>query len=629
MMSSSLKKLLFISFLIYITLVAVIFFTIKNLGYNYAFLSLQDNLMNVKAVRDFVTNEQKEEIFRLQKEHKLSKDYFQPQLLSSTFSAKMVNGYYNQIRSDAHLDPISVRFASNNPRNPTNLADDFELDLLKRFNEKSLEEFKEIRYKDGKKVLYYALPTRPIGDKCLKCHSTPEKAPKGLIEIYGDKNGFSENWGTIRALISTEYPLGSVDNFIYKSTFILSFISLLIFIIFMIFYIKFSNRIYRNNKELQKLNIKLEAEKNYTDKIFEVSSNIIIIVKNAQIVRANKSFFEFFKYNSLEEFTKEHKCMCDYFVTLDNKELAKDKKIDGKEWVEYIFNNIGQSHIVKMSVKGGEYFFNLTTSRLADDEIFVNMTDVTELKKQEEQLHKSEKLASMGEMIGNIAHQWRQPLSVISTGASGLLLQKEYGILDDELMKETCENIESNAQYLSKTIDDFRNFIKGDTKPVRFNLKKDIDSFLKLVESSIKTHNIKIVTDIEEDIKIMGYPNELIQCFINIFNNSKDVLKNKDEEERIFFIKEYSRKKDVVIEFKDNGGGIPGDILHKIFEPYFTTKHKSKGTGLGLHMSYKLIVEGMGGDIKVENENFTFNGKNYSGAKFILTIPLEGKSHQS
>ena len=237
-------------------------------------------------------------------------------------------------------------------------------------------------------------------------------------------------------------------------------------------------------------------------------------------------------------------------------------------------------------------------------------------------LNEQSKLVSMGEMIGNIAHQWRQPLSVISTGITGMQVEKEYGLLTDEKFLNTCDVINSNAQYLSKTIDDFRNFIKGDRIKKEFNLKSDINSFLHLVEGTIKTANIKIILDLDENIIVNGYENELTQCFINIFNNSKDVLLENDEENRFLFITTKQNNTEIIITIKDNGGGIPDDVIHRVFEPYYTTKHKSLGTGLGLHMTHNLIVDGMNGSIDVYNCEYDYNNIAQKGAEFIIKLSL-------
>ncbi|MEA3384168.1 MAG: transporter substrate-binding domain-containing protein [Campylobacterota bacterium] len=241
----------------------------------------------------------------------------------------------------------------------------------------------------------------------------------------------------------------------------------------------------------------------------------------------------------------------------------------------------------------------------------------------QKQLFKSEKLASMGEMIGNIAHQWRQPLSAISTGASGMQVQKEYGLLTDELFNTTCESINNNAQYLSKTIDDFKNFIKGERIREEFLLEENINSFLSLVSSSAKSNNITVILDLEKDLTLNSYKNELTQCLMNIYNNAKDALNENSIKEKLIFISTHKTNSEVIIEIKDNANGIPKDILPKVFDPYFTTKHKSQGTGLGLHMTYNIIVDGMGGKIEVNNSSYTHNNIKYDGALFRITLPLE------
>ena len=250
---------------------------------------------------------------------------------------------------------------------------------------------------------------------------------------------------------------------------------------------------------------------------------------------------------------------------------------------------------------------------------FVSLVD---LKKKEKLLYEQAKLSSMGEMIGNIAHQWRQPLSVISTASTGMQMQKEFGKLSDEIFNKNCEAINENAQYLSKTIDDFRNFIKGDRKKMIFKLSNEITSFLHLIDGSIKNHNINLILDLDDTIELNSYENELTQCMINIFNNAKDVLKEKEEDNRFIFISTYLEDDKVIIKIKDSGGGIAQNVLPKIFEPYFTTKHKSQGTGLGLHMSYNLIVDGMNGTIEANNVEFKYDEKKYVGAEFTIALSL-------
>jgi len=247
---------------------------------------------------------------------------------------------------------------------------------------------------------------------------------------------------------------------------------------------------------------------------------------------------------------------------------------------------------------------------------------VEENKNMLVQLHRSEKMAALGEMLGNIAHQWRQPLSVISTNATGIIMKKEYNMLDDESLIHSCESINTNAQYLSNTIDDFKNFLKPEKDMHTFCLDEVFNMLFTLEESMIKKYEIEIIKDIDEKIKLYGYKNELIQALLNIFNNAKDAFLELDTDIRLLFISAKIIDNNVCIIFKDNANGIPENILNKIFEPYFTTKHQSQGTGLGLHMTYNIINQ-MNGKIDVSNQIYKYNEKEYKGAEFRIVLPLK------
>ncbi|MDC7242789.1 MAG: ATP-binding protein, partial [Sphaerochaetaceae bacterium] len=244
-----------------------------------------------------------------------------------------------------------------------------------------------------------------------------------------------------------------------------------------------------------------------------------------------------------------------------------------------------------------------------------------ELKKKELLLHQQSKMAAMGDMLENIAHQWRQPLSVITISSSGILIKKEYESLDDKYLEEMLNAITHNANYLSDTIDDFRNFFLSDKKIDKFSVEEVIKTSLKLVDAKFKNREIEIIKNIK-DVEIKNYKNELIQVLLIILNNARDVLEDM-ENEKLIFIDVFQKDTFVHIEFKDNGGGIKKENLEKIFEPYFTTKHKRQGTGIGLYMAMEIISKHMNGDIVVSNENYTYNKNKYIGAKFSFKIPIE------
>jgi signal transduction histidine kinase len=243
--------------------------------------------------------------------------------------------------------------------------------------------------------------------------------------------------------------------------------------------------------------------------------------------------------------------------------------------------------------------------------------------KIQKQLFTAEKISSMIEMINNISHQWRQPLSIISTVATGMVLKKEYGLLEDEEFRQNCFMIDTNVQFISKTIDNFRNFIDDDNSKKIFDLENTIDNFLNLIGALIINDHITIILDLEKDIKIDGYENELIQCFINIFNNSKAALNEKKIENKLIFISTSTLDDKVIITVKDNAKGISEEVINRLFEPYVTNKYQAQGIGLGLYITYSLIVERMNGTIDISNINFTYNDRKYSGAEVTITLPVE------
>ena len=244
--------------------------------------------------------------------------------------------------------------------------------------------------------------------------------------------------------------------------------------------------------------------------------------------------------------------------------------------------------------------------------------------KQEREIFQQSKQAALGDMIGNIAHQWRQPLSAISTSASGMQLTYQFGTMSDEDFINFTDAIIENSKYLSRTIDDFRDFISNDKKLTTFDISKSIEKCLAIVDSSINNHHLHIIKNLEDDLIVQNYNNELQQAIINIFTNAKDALKEhiQDSDDRIVFIDTFRKDGKAIITIQDTAGGISEDIIEKIFEPYFTTKHQSQGTGLGLYMTHKIIVESMKGQIGVENITFTHNDKSYTGAKFTISLIL-------
>ncbi len=368
--------------------------------------------------------------------------------------------------------------------------------------------------------------------------------------------------------------------------------------------------------EIDKREDSLEASLNSFKSLFNSTMEVIVIHDKGICLDANNVAIKFLKLNNKKELIGKN--LLDFIDDKYKDLLIRNYK---KNTLPYEFDIIVNGQ--KYTCLGQGKFIKLNGKKVK----LSTLIDITELKAKDRLLFQQSKMASMGEMIGNIAHQWRQPLSMISTCASGIKLEKEINDIKDDRLYEALDLIVENTQYLSKTIDDFRNFFKEDKEIEDFCVNDSILKVLKLLKSSIQNHNIEVEIYFDGELIINGYPNEFLQVLINILNNSKDALLNQDKNTRFISIRTYIDNKDCIVEVSDNGGGIDETIISKIFDPYFTTKHKSQGTGIGLYMSHQIVVEHMKGDISAKNIEIIKNQKVYKGCSFIISLPIIEKNN--
>lgn len=244
--------------------------------------------------------------------------------------------------------------------------------------------------------------------------------------------------------------------------------------------------------------------------------------------------------------------------------------------------------------------------------------EIKKSRKKDSHILNQSKIIAIGELLNNISHQWRQPLNVITTSATGLKLHKEMNSLDDETFSLLTTSINEQAQYMSKIIETFKQYLSGNENIKRVYCVQDrIDNAIDLIISDFEYNYIKIEKIyVEEKLYIEVGDGQFIQTIINILNNAKDALiKNNSEDNRLIKIEVKEKKEHtLLVTIEDNAGGIPVHILDKVFEPYFTTKHESLGTGISLYNSYQTIVQELKGNLYVKNRNY--------GAKFYIEIPL-------
>jgi len=231
--------------------------------------------------------------------------------------------------------------------------------------------------------------------------------------------------------------------------------------------------------------------------------------------------------------------------------------------------------------------------------------EVNKNREQQLMMIQQSRLAQMGEMINMIAHQWRQPLNNLSLVNQILILKYNKGKLDREAIEYFELNSQKQINFMSTTIDDFRDFFRAEKIKIEFNIVDVINNILNMTNPIYESYHIEITFHKEEDKNYLslGYPNALAQAIINIINNAKDALIELDSsvKKKIDII---LKNEDGIINLiiKDNAGGIPQDIIENIFNPYFSTKKEKNGTGLGLYMSKRIIEEQMNAKISVSND---------------------------
>lgn len=303
---------------------------------------------------------------------------------------------------------------------------------------------------------------------------------------------------------------------------------------------------------------------------------------------------------------------------LDNALKDVQAHIDGKT---ALFKNIH-----RLRHKDGHWIWNLARAKALYDKdgnairMVGTNADITELKRLQQALNDQEELmiaqsrhAAMGEMISMIAHQWRQPITIIAMSANNMLVDVELGTVSEKTLRLEANSIVEQAQYLSKTIDDFRNFFRPNKEKEEVRVQDVLAEAISIIGKSLENDNITLSVKEEETGHIRTYSRELLQVFLNLLKNSKEALVEHTNEARHIDVVISSDDNTVTTTICDNGGGIAEKTIEKIFDPYFSTKNEKIGTGLGLYMSKTIIEKHLQGSITVTSKDAT--------TCFAITIP--------
>jgi signal transduction histidine kinase len=429
-------------------------------------------------------------------------------------------------------------------------------------------------------------------------------------ELYDERN---EKLGYILNFIK----LDDIDFQVVKS-FKIQIIMISVITLIILF---FTFLIYLYTSYLKQLKI----QENKKQSILDSQQNIIVITDGTRLIDANQRLYDFFTdTKNLESFREKYKCICTTFIDMESEIYIVEKLYNGKNWAEYILLNQDKNFRAAIkNMKNEISHFSIKCSKIKEEDfIIVTFTDITQeilhieaTKEKDRIVFQQSKIAAIADTLKNIAHQWRQPLSVISTIASGMKIQKELNILKDEDFRESCDNIIDNTNKLSNTIENFTNFFNKEDNVVRFSLVETIENIKKFMDSIFEKNDIKCFLTYDNDMILHCNRNDFSQAILNILDNSMYALiNNQSPENRIIIIDLNSN----ILQIKDSGNGVDENILPKIFEPYFTTKHEAFGVGLGLYIVNELFVKHMNYKIDIQNVTFTFENKTYTGTNFII-----------
>ena len=436
-----------------------------------------------------------------------------------------------------------------------------------------------------------------------------------LISKYNLYNEKSEQLGYILNFVK----LSDIDFQIVESFKIQTVMSSVIILIVLFF----TFLIYLYTNYLRQLKI----EENKKQSILNSQQNIIVITNGKTLIDANQRLYDFFTdTKDLITFKEKYECICSSFIDMNDEIYLIEKFYDGKTWAEYVLLNQDKHFRVAIKNKDDEIkHFSVRCSKISDEEfIIATFTDITqeiayiEANKDKDRIvFQQSKIAAIADTLKNIAHQWRQPLSVISTIASGMKIQKELNILEDVDFIESCDAIIDNTNKLSYTIENFTDFFNKEDSITRFSLIETMENIKKFMDFIFQENGIKCFLSYDTDIILHCNKNDFSQAILNILDNSMYALINNQTIGNRFIFIELNNH---ILQIKDSGKGIDENLISKIFEPYFTTKHQAFGVGLGLYIVNEILVNTIGYKIGVQNIDFTFENKTYTGTNFVINF---------
>jgi len=324
--------------------------------------------------------------------------------------------------------------------------------------------------------------------------------------------------------------------------------------------------------------------------------------REVNMVYAEKKIFDKVEFllNQLDGSTETKEDLSEIYIKLTHRYQKLIQRSDRQE-----------ASLINLNRELNQYKFHL------EEKIEIEME---QNRVQQELLIQQSKQAIMGEMIAHIAHQWRQPLNALNGCIMVHILEYDRGKLTDKKMQEFEEETSFLVKSMSQTISDFQNFLSPNKRREVFSLRRLFDDVLIFIHSMYRMNKIELEIHCDNDIRLYSYPNELIQVFLNILNNAKDAFVENKIESRNVSVTIEDTLTDVIITFQNNTGQLENNLLEQICKPYFTTKDKDKGTGLGLYMCDMIIKNSFAGQMLITNIE--------DGLETKLILPKEVKSEE-
>ena len=478
---------------------------------------------------------------------------------------------------------------------------------------------------NGKEVLRVVVVDYMVLPACVTCHNTHKLKDWDFQWKLGDKRGVLE------IITPMDVAIGDMKD--ARNNIVITALSLM-----MVLFIYYAYVLIRRESQLHKENELLSED---LADLFEDFDKHVIASKtdlSGKITYASKKFCKITGYSQEEIIGKNHNLIRhtdtpkeifkEMWARLNSDKTwmgeLKNKKKNGEYyWVDAVVSplygddgeKIGYSAI-RQDITNKKIIeeLNLTLENRVEEEVEKN-------RQKDKHILQQSRLAQMGEMISMIAHQWRQPLSAISSTSIALGLKAKLGKVNKEMIIERTDNIEKYSSHLSNTIDDFRNFYKSDKELKKTSYDEVLNSVFNIVKVSIKNKNIEIIEDYNCSETFRTYPSEIKHVILNIIKNAEDILLDKKIEKPYIKISTFKKDNNYVLTILDNAGGINDEIIDKVFDPYFSTKDEKNGTGLGLYMSKVIIQENCKGKLTVLNTESIRNRKKEIGALFSISIP--------